>query len=70
MAEGRMKMIGVKQEDVARILNAINDAIEDIGYEAIGYDNTKDFLTVLIDSTIYEDDPDTGNGPYPPPPKP
>ena len=65
-----MKMIGVKQEDVARILNAINDAIEDIGYVAVGYDNTKDFLTVLIDSTIYEDDPDTGNGSYPPTPKP
>ena len=70
MTEGRMKMIGVKQEDVARILNAINDAIEDIGYVAVGYDNTKEFLTVLVDSTTYEDDPDTGNGPYPPPPKP
>ena len=39
----------VKQEDIANIMNAINDAITKIGYTAVGYDNTDTFLTVLID---------------------
>ena len=39
----------VKQEDVAEIMNTINDALEGSGYCAVGYDNTGMFLQVLIE---------------------
>ena len=39
----------VPQEDIAEIMNAINLAINDIGYVAVGYDNTDMFLHVLIE---------------------
>ena len=39
----------VPQEDVAKIMNAINEALEKIGYVATGYDNTDTLLTVIID---------------------
>ena len=39
----------VPQEDVAEIMNAINEALEKIGYVATGYDNTGVFLQVIID---------------------
>ena len=39
----------VPQEDVAKIMNAINEALEKIGYVATGYDNTGVFLLVMID---------------------
>ena len=41
----------VKQEDIADIMNTINEAIEKMGYVATGYDNTGCFLTVLIDKS-------------------
>lgn len=44
----------VKQEDIANIMNAINDAITKIGYVAVGYDNTDTFLTVLIDKDNHD----------------
>lgn len=42
-------MSKVKMEDVADILNMINDAIEETGYVAVGYDNTGEFLHIIID---------------------
>ena len=39
----------VKQEDVADIMNKINDALKDTEYEAVGYDNTDCWLKVIID---------------------
>lgn len=39
----------VKQEDIAMILNRINDALEDSEYEAVGYDNTDGCMKVLIE---------------------
>ena len=39
----------VAQEDVADILNAINDALDDTKYVAVGYDNTRILFEVLID---------------------
>lgn len=41
---------GVNDDDVANILNKINDALEDTKYIVVGYDNIQDFLSVLIDS--------------------
>ena len=42
-------MSDIKQEDIAEILNKINDALEEIGYTAVGFDNTGEFLCVLVD---------------------
>lgn len=42
-------MSDVRQEDIAEILNKINDALEGTGYIAVGYDNTKGFLYVIVD---------------------
>ena len=39
----------VPQKDVAEIMNAINEALEKLGYVATGYDNTDVFLQVIID---------------------
>ena len=39
----------VNQEDVAMIMNFINDALEETEYEAVGYDNTGVWLSVIID---------------------
>ena len=39
----------VKQDDVADIMNKINDALEDTEYVAVGYDNTDCWLKVIID---------------------
>ena len=39
----------VPQKDVAEIMNTINEALEKLGYEATGYDNTGVFLLVMID---------------------
>lgn len=39
----------VKHKDIAKIMNAIVDALEPLGYEPVGYDNTDTFLQVLID---------------------
>ena len=43
------KKSGVPQKDVAEIMNVINEALEKLGYVAIGYDNTDVFLHVIID---------------------
>lgn len=39
----------VKQEDVADIMNRIDDALLMTDYSTIGYDNTDTFLHVIID---------------------
>ena len=39
----------IPQEDIADILNKINDALEETPYVAVGYDNTDMFLQVLIE---------------------
>jgi len=39
----------IHQEDVATIMNLINDALEETDYEAVGYDNTDIWLSVIID---------------------
>lgn len=39
----------VKQEDVADIMNMINDALKNTEYEAVAYDNTDIWLRVIID---------------------
>lgn len=39
----------IKQEDIARIMNAVNDVINDFGYVAVGYENTKNFLNIVIE---------------------
>lgn len=39
----------IKQEDIANIMNAINYAINDFGYVAVGYENTKNFLNIVIE---------------------
>ena len=40
---------GVRQEDVAEIMNRVNDALEGTEYEAVAYDNTGPWLNVVID---------------------
>lgn len=48
--------IGMKDmSDVAQIINRINDALEDTEYEAIGFDNTGEFLQVLIDKKLWHE---------------
>ena len=42
--------------DIAEILNRINDALEGTGFEAVGFDNTGEFLLVMIDRRIANDD--------------
>jgi len=39
----------VKQEDIADIMNMINDALKNTEYEAVAYDNTGVWLHVIID---------------------
>ena len=39
----------IKQEDIARIMNAVNNVINDFGYVAVGYENTKTFLKIVIE---------------------
>ena len=39
----------VKQEDIADIMNRINDALEGTDYIATCYDNTGPFLEIVID---------------------
>ena len=37
------------ENDMAEIMNRINEALEDTDYVAVGYDNTGTFLTVILD---------------------
>ena len=39
----------INQEVIANIMNAINDAINDLGYVAIGYENARTFLNIIIE---------------------
>lgn len=39
----------VDMKDVAKIMNRINEALDDLGFVAVGYDNTDIFLKVLIE---------------------
>ena len=39
----------MRQDNIADIMNAINDALEGIGYEACGYENKELYLTVMIE---------------------
>ncbi len=40
---------GVNQMDVADVMNRINEALEGTGHVAVGYDNTENWLQVVID---------------------
>ena len=40
----------VKQEDVADILNKVNEALINTKYSAQGYDNTGTWLQIIIDT--------------------
>ena len=44
-----MEKTNVPQDDIAKIMNAINEALEDLGYVAIGSENDELFLNVLIE---------------------
>ena len=44
-----MEKTNVPQDDIAEILNTINEALESLGYVAVGYSNEKWFLNVLIE---------------------
>ena len=39
----------INQEAIANIMNAINDAINDLGYVVVGYENTRMFLNIIIE---------------------
>ena len=39
----------INQEVIANIMNAVNGAINDLGYVAVGYDNTHMFLNIIIE---------------------
>ena len=39
----------ISQEVIANIMNAINDEINDLGYVAIGYENTHTSLNIIIE---------------------
>ena len=39
----------INKKDIANIMNAINDAINDLGYVAVGYENTRIFLNIIIE---------------------
>ena len=39
----------INQEDIANIMNAINDAINNLGYVATGYENINTFLNIIIE---------------------
>lgn len=47
----------IKKEDIASIMNAINDAINDLGYVTVGYENIHRFLNVIIvpNNTVEEE---------------
>ena len=36
-------------EQIAEVLNRINDALEDTGFQAVGFDNTGLTLEIMID---------------------
>jgi hypothetical protein len=36
-------------DQIAEILNRINDALEDTGFQAVGFDNTGSTLEIMID---------------------
>ena len=44
--------MSVEQNKVADIMNAINDALEEYNYEAVGYDNTGEMLVVVIEKHL------------------
>ncbi len=39
----------ISKKDIANIMNAINDTINDLGYVAIGYENTHTFLNIIVE---------------------
>ena len=41
----------IDMNDVAEIMNMINETVEPIGYLATGFDNTNEFLTVMIEKS-------------------
>ena len=47
----------INKEDIANIMNAINDAINDLGYVAVGYENIHRFLNIIIEpnNTVEEE---------------
>lgn len=46
----------VKQEDVADIINKVNEALINTKYSAQGYDNTGTWLQIIIDKEVKEND--------------
>lgn len=51
----------VKQEDVADILNKVNEALRDTKYSAQGYDNTGTWLHIIIDEEVKENENSNSN---------
>ena len=50
----------INQEAVANIMNAINDAINDLGYVAVGYEKTHTFLNIIVErNDLMEDENDS-----------
>ena len=47
--KGEIEMNYIQEEDIPEILNRINEVLEEIGYVAVGFDNTGTFLNVIID---------------------
>ena len=45
-------MSNVRQEDIAEILNKINETLEETGCMAVGYDNTGAFLEILVEKGL------------------
>ena len=44
--------MSIEQNKIADIMNAINNALEKYGYEAVGYDNTGEMLVVVIEKHL------------------
>lgn len=40
----------INQEVIANIMNTINDAINSLGYVAVGYENTHTSLNIIIEA--------------------
>ena len=48
-------MLNINSDEIADMLNAINDTLEDTEFEATGYDNTEeqtDMMIVIISKKI------------------
>lgn len=49
----------INKKDIANIMNVINDAINDMGYVAVGYENIHRSLNIIIEpNNLVEDEND------------